>query len=396
MIITLGNSRTVIVNLLVGFLFFPLFFDAYGIFNSIEFERRGIPASILMSCFFPYAAFVCKSAASIRLLALFLACIFFPTIFYGILNSEDFMFTLVASYAAPMLVGFSIYSLIFRTEPTVNLERLLLKGAYVVGAVATFWVFYQVNNFLSQSRADGSVFGVFVIYQVWVYWPTVLAIAFCSTFISKAQILWVLRGILLVGIVFTGAREPFLFIFVCASLYMLAHRRIKHFLMFLLIGLIFAATVQSIITFFPNALISLKFAAMLAGETSMSGGRFELLEIFQFGQVNLFWGTGFSSSGHFGTPHNQYLELYYRAGIFGAIMSAGLVYSWMLSYSHCSILGWSIFGAVLLVTNVINTPLRTPYVGAIIWTMFFFIVETRRRGVLVQRRSLSEGTFNQC
>lgn len=393
---TAGSARRVIVNLLVALLFFPLFFDASGIFNSIELERRGVPASILMLCFFPYAAFVCKSAASFRFLAFFLASIFFPTIFYGILNSEYLMLTLVVSYATPMLVGFSVYSLILRTEPTANLERLLLAGAYVVGGVTMFWAFYQVNIFLSQSRADGSVFGVFVIYQVWVYWPTVLAIAFCSTFISKDKILWILRGILLLGIVFTGAREPFLFIFIFASLYLLTSRRINHFLMFLLIGLIAAATIQSIIVLYPNALISLKFAAMLAGETSMSGGRFELLEHFQFAQVNLFWGTGFSTFGHFGTPHNQYLELYYRAGIFGALMSAVLVYSWMRSYSYCSKLVWSIFGAVLLVTNVINTPIRTPYAGAIVWTMFFFIVEARRRGALVQRKSFSKRFINQC
>ena len=117
---------------------------------------------------------------------------------------------------------------------------------------------------------------------------------------------------------------------------------------------------------------------MLTGASGLDGGRIEVLEHFQFGELNPLLGTGFSNWGVFGSPHNQYIEYYYRGGIFGLIISAILLFFWIRSYGFCPKLIWSIFGAVLLVTNVVNTPIRVPYTGAIIWALFFFLVQARR------------------
>lgn len=372
------SKQLKVVSLLAGMLFLPVFLDSSGIFNSTSFDARGIPSSILIALLFPFAVFMCKSATSFYVLTVLVICVLFPTATFGVFNSQYFSLTLVMSYILPLFVGFSACYLIKRIEPSATPERVLLAGVYVVGIVALFWVPYQVDNILSLSRANGSVFDTFVIYQVWVYWPTVLAITFCASFISSNPVLWILRGFIFLGIIFTGAREPFLFIFVFGGILMLTKGRIKYFLMFFLLGALFFAVLYGVTVLYPDTLIALKFAGMLTGETSLSGGRFEVLEQFQLSKVNPFWGIGFSDRGVFGTPHNQYIELYYRGGLFGLIISAILLFFWIRSYGFCSKLVWSIFGAVLLVTNVVNTPIRAPYTGAIIWTLFFFLVEARR------------------
>lgn len=372
------SKQLKVVSLLAGMLFLPVFLDSSGIFNSTSFDARGIPSSILIALLFPFAVFMCKSATSFYVLTVLVICVLFPTATFGVFNSQYFSLTLVMSYILPLFVGFSACSLIKRIEPSATPERVLLAGVYVVGIVALFWVPYQVGNVLSLSRANGSVFDIFVIYQVWVYFPTVLAITFCASFLSSGPVMWVFRSVILIGIIFTGAREPFLFIFVVVGIVTLTQGRVKYFLMSFLLGLFFLAALYVIITIFPETAIALKFGGMLTGASGLDGGRIKVLEQFQFGEINPLLGIGFSDFGLFGSPHNQYIELYYRGGIFGLIISAILLLFWIRSYGFCSKLVWSIFGAVLLVTNVVNTPIRAPYTGAIIWTLFFFLVEARR------------------
>ena len=281
------------------------------------------------------------------------------------------------SYLSSLFVGFSAYCLIKKLEPSATPERFLLTGVYAIGIVTLFWLPYQVGNVLSTGRANGSVLDVFVIYQVWVYWPTALAIAFCASFLSSSPMLLILRVFIVLGIISTGAREPLAFIFVFGVIFLLAMGRIKYFLILSISGALFLAALLVFLNQYPDTVIALKFAYMMSGETSLDGGRFGVLEQFDLGKVNLFWGTGFSDAGILGSPHNQYVELYYRGGIFGLIMSAILIFFWIRSYGFCSKIVWSIFGAVLIVSNVLNTPIRVPYTGAILWTLFFFLVETR-------------------
>ena len=95
---------------------------------------------------------------------------------------------------------------------------------------------------------------------------------------------------------------------------MLTKGRIKYFLMFSLLGALFIAVLKGITVLYPDTLIALKFIGMWTGETSLSGGRIDVLEHFQFGELNPLLGTGFYDWGIFGSPHNQYIELDYRAG----------------------------------------------------------------------------------
>jgi hypothetical protein len=129
---------------------------------------------------------------------------------------------------------------------------------------------------------------------------------------------------------------------------------------------------------YPDALISLKLMGMLSGETSLDGGRLGVLEQFDLGNVNFLFGTGFSDAGVFGSTHNQFIEFYYRGGLFGLTVAGILVFFWVRSYGYCSKIVWSIFGALLVVSYLLNTPVRVPYTGAIIWTLFFFLVEGSR------------------
>lgn len=366
-----------IVSLLAALLFLPVFLDRSGIFNSVSFDARGFPVSLLVILCFPVAAFACRSESALIALGAVVMCILLPTAVFGILHPEHFSPALAVSYLSSLFVGFSAYSLIKRLEPSATPERVLLTGVYTIGIVMLFWLPYQIGNVLSVGRANGSVFDVFVIYQVWVYWPTALAIAFCASFLSSSPILWIVRALIFIGIFFTGAREPFLLIFVFGMIFVLATGSARYFLIVACAGALFLGSVLTFMILYPDALISLKFAAMLSGETSLHGARFDVLEQFDLSKVNFLWGTGFSAAGIFGSPHNQFIEFYYRGGVFGLIIAAMLVSVWVRSYGFCSKLVWSIFGGLLVVSYLLNTPIRVPYTGAIIWTLFFFLVESR-------------------
>lgn len=357
--------------------FLPLFFDRSGIFNSLSFDAWGFPISLLLATLFPVGFFLVRSASVVLFMAGVIACVVLPFALFGIFNSEYITFSLVLSYLSSLFVGFCVYSLLKWIDPDATVERFLLCGVHVVAAVALLWVPFQADNVLRVGRANGNVMDLFVIYQVWVYWPTALAIALCASFLSSGPWLWVARGVLFLGIFFTGAREPFLFLFVFGLIFTLTTNNVKYFSLLLLSGGLLVAAMAVYIDLYPTSLISLKFSAMMSGEAGLDGARLGVIRQFELSEVNAFWGTGFSNAGIFGTPHNQYLELYYRGGIFGLVISAILFIGWFRGYGTSSKLAWSIFGAILLATNIVNTPIRVPYTGAIIWTFFFFLVESR-------------------
>ncbi|KKB08902.1 hypothetical protein VE26_02300 [Devosia chinhatensis] len=381
-----AGRRKAAVSLISVLLFMPVFLSSSGLFNSLSFEARGLPVSLLIAALFPIAILACRSVSALSVLAALFVCILLPTALFGILDPEHFSLTLSMSYLSSLIVGFSAYSLMTRLEPSVAPERVLLIGVYTISVVTLIWLPYQLQNVLNDGRANGSVFDVFVIYQVWVYWPTVLAIGLCASFISRDPWMWIFRAVLFVGIIFTGAREPFLLIFMFGILFAVAKRRSIYFLMIGAAGAAFASALILFMLLYPEALISLKLMAMLSGETSLDGGRFDVLEQFDLVNVNFLLGTGFSEAGVFGSTHNQYLEFYYRGGVFGLIVAAILVFVWVRSYGRCSSFLWSIFGALLSVSYLLNTPIRVPYTGAIMWTLFFFLIASS--GILPKKGNM--------
>lgn len=373
-----AGRRKAAVSFLAVLLYLPVFLNGSGLFNSLSLDARGFPASLLVAVLLPIAIFTCRSASALIVLAAVVVCILLPTAVLGVIDPEYFSLTLSMSYLSSLLVGFSAYSLMTRLESSAAPEQILLTGVYTIGIVTLIWLPYQLNNVLTDGRANGSVFDIFVIYQVWVYWPTALAIAFCASFISSNFRIWLLRIVIFVGILFTGAREPFLLVFVFGILFAIATGSTRYFLMIGSAGAAFISALLVFLVLYPDALISLKLMAMLSGETSLDGGRLAVLEQFDLGNVNFLLGTGFSDAGVFGSTHNQFIELYYRGGLFGLTIVGMLVFFWVRSYGYCSKVVWSIFGALIVVSFVLNTPIRVPYTGAIIWTLFFFLVESSR------------------
>lgn len=380
----IGNSfaaatgrQKMAVSLLAVMLFLPVFLNRSGIFNSLSLDARGFPVSLLIAVMLPVAIFACRSVSALIVLAAVVVCILLPTVALGIIDPEHFSLTLAMSYLSSLFVGFSAYSLMTRLQSSAAPERFLLTGVYTIAAVTLIWLPYQLNNVLTEGRANGRVFDIFVIYQVWIYWPTALAIAFCASFISSNPRMWLVRLLIFIGIFSTGAREPFLLVFMFGIMFALATRSTKYFLIIGLAGAGFISALIAFMVLYPDALISLKLMGMLSGETSLDGGRLGVLEQFDLGNVNFLLGTGYSEAGVFGSTHNQFIEFYYRGGLFGLVIAGILVFFWVRSYGHCSKIVWSILGALLVVSYLLNTPIRVPYTGAIIWTLFFFLVESR-------------------
>ena len=120
-LMNVGTRQTKIASLIAAILFLPVFLDSSGIHNDSWSLNRAFPVSVLIALLFPFAAFACKSAKSFKLMALFIICIFFPSITFGIFYSQYFFLTLVMTNLTPLLAGFTACFLIKRIDFIINL-----------------------------------------------------------------------------------------------------------------------------------------------------------------------------------------------------------------------------------------------------------------------------------
>jgi hypothetical protein len=246
-----------------------------------------------------------------------------------------------------------------------------------------FWLGSQYERFFIFGRADGNVFGLFSIYQVWVYWPTMLAFMFCALSISGAHH-YIFKIILLLGIIFTGAREPLLFILFFMIIQALLDRNF-----FVIFRVVFFLSCTFVLTFFvfslyPDLVISKKIYFMLSGQQALDAGRFEVIKKFDFKTLNFLFGTGFNDDAFFGSAHNQYLELYYRGGLISLIPIIFIIFI-IFSKKSISTFLIALFASVFCVSFNINVPLRSPYFATFFWFFIFLIVDLK-----LHRRQIHE------
>lgn len=355
------------------FLIIPIFFDSGGLFNSIETDARGFPVSLVFILALPIILFKTHRRRVIIVFAVSTLSIIFIWLIAGIFNSEFVSYTLIGSYLAPILVGYCASVLLSTSDDVaVGNYHWFVWGA-ILSAISIAWISFQISNIFLMGRANGSVWEIFVIYQVWVYWPTVLAIVFCLQTEKSGYVTLMIRIILFSAILVTGAREPILFCIIYFAVYFLMVRNLRSFLVLAIFVFAMLGAGVAILTFLPESIIYLKVASQFSGEQDLSAGRFGVLGQFNFAEVSPLIGTGFTLDAIFGSPHNQYLELYYRGGLVPIIAIVSCFIFACLSGWQDKVLV-SLVITLMIVSFNINTPLRSPYAGAIIWFIIFRMI----------------------
>lgn len=295
-------------------------------------------------------------------------------------------------YLVPMIFStFSGYSLAPDEKSVLQFQRWFgLSAAFS----AILYISSSVMDFgwigAFSYRGTDSIFGIFSIYQKFIYYATILAIGFL--FLLKSERGWV-RFVsctfLLLGILITGSREAL----VLVAFFLICHLvgngkwRAANFSFFLLaiFGLV---SVFVLCLFFYDFEFDVNRLTFLAKILSLfdpeggggSAGRFETIKyiynLVEFDYWFLFFGTFFESSLiGFGAPHNQYLEWHFRGGILFFVLNIGIlayaifVVKKMRQYYSVGAL-YLLLIAMVLISNNINTPFRAPYTS----TVIFFVV----------------------
>lgn len=375
---------------LLAFAPLPIFFDGSGIYNSLTIgEGRGYPLSIFFSAVFLLSPLYTKFLSRVLFLLIWATICFFIPTFYSVFTGTYAGFDLLMIYLVPLFSAAGLYIgfIKSRLNGTTELAKLF---SLVSVPITFFWIIYQADNFLAFGRANGDFWGLFVIYQVWVYWPTMLAILFCLSSFHPIRLRLFLKPLYIFAILFTGAREPLVLIAVFFILSILGQflrgeiARIKG-IVFLSSPFIALGTTYAAITVYPSSVVARKFAQMMSGDASIVGGRLEVLNQFDFITVNPIVGTGFSmTDAIFGSAHNQYLELYYRGGIVGVLALLPVVFVVVRSLFASKFATFEcLVASILLVSFNSNVPLRAPYTGVIIWFLIFCLISSRQKAIQI-------------
>lgn len=238
------------------------------------------------------------------------------------------------------------------------------------------------------NRGSDTIFGLFSVYQKLVYYPTILSFVFILSLYLKGRYYKYSGYIIFILIAIIGSRESFVLCFLgllSKNYFNFLEKKYKKIIFFLLLVMFFLVLLYQIMPYlFENYadVTIIKKITSLNESGDYSAGRGDAInKVFgsSSGEVNTFYGTGFSMSrGDLRTPHNQYLELYLRGGILTLVpiiflfinsLRYGLVdtkKSIRFKKVKSIFSLWLILLLYILVSFNVNTPMRAPY-GAMLF-----------------------------
>lgn len=366
-------------SILILLISIPLFFYEGGIYNSMLPDDRGLPVSIIIILATPLLVFKSHNKVGFFYFIIIANSLIIPFVIYGLFEGYYFSAVLIGAYMIPLIAGYS-YSIFCRDFISeLGLQKVMVGAATAISVVSIAWLSFQIQNIVTMGRADGSVWDIFVIYQVWVYWPTVLAIFFCFQTGYKGYLVKFNQFVLAISILATGAREPILFCLAFYIFYFASKRDVKRLKLLIYSTLVFLILILIVYLYFPDSIIADKIGDQITGRQDLSAGRLEVIEQFRWLDISPFIGTGFSDAGIFGSPHNQYLEIFYRGGILSTLGLA-IIFLIIFFREGQSQITKIVLLTLLLISFNINTPLRSPYAAVIFWFLFFSnLKDTSRR-----------------
>lgn len=296
--------------------------------------------------------------------------------------------SLLALYLFFSFLGFFLpWCLTIQTDEQIT---SLFNGVYYSLTLAAF--LHVSDSFYSFGikgafvvRGVDCVFGIFSIYQKFIYFSTLLAIgSYLAMRQGNGLKKYLSLTVLLTDIIMIGAREALilvLFFYIVNGISLKKHWDFKiiYGLVYLLSGfLLLTAFYYLGHLYFPETALIAKIGTLVEGgdRSGLSAGRYnairQIISTFDIDLPFIFLGNGFSTvTGNLATPHNQYIEWFLRGGLF--YLSFNLVF---LLYATTQMLrskryplvtiGYILL-SILLISNNINTPFRAPYISIFLW-----------------------------
>lgn len=357
---------------------FCLFILIYGFLNFIKSLKYPIPALFLvMMSFLVGVSVLMTSFGNPSLMALYL---FFA-----------------------MLGFFLPWCLEIQTDSQIT---LFLNGVFYSLTMAA--LLHITDSFLTYGVRDSfivrgvdCVFGVFSIYQKFIYYSTLLAIgSYIAIRQGKGLIKYFSLVVLITDIIMIGAREALILVLFFYIVNGIASKedwnlKIIYGVLYLISSFILFAMFYYLgHYFFPESILIAKIGTLVEGgdASGLSAGRYNAIQhtmaAFDIDIPFMIWGSGFSIvNGVLSTPHNQYVEWFLRGGVF--FLGFNLLF---LVYPAIKMLGskryplvtlGTILWSVILISNNVNTPFRVPYMSIFLWIIigiFFRVMSLNQQG----------------
>ncbi len=369
---------------------FPLFFTtSLSIFKgdatSYEFSIPiGFFVTFVCFVFFGWRSIASLSSSGPVLLLTGMSVTALATVFQ--IGSGDWALFFV--YYGPFIFGF-LLAWVVKIKSDVHVISIQIGFACAVTLGA---ILHLISSFISYGivgsfavRGEDSIFGLFSIYQKYIYFATILAFGFLFVRLLFKGFPRILASlILVVDILMTGSREALL---LCVFFHLMVEfRRIGNSIQLLRFFIYFFSIIGLFIIlalkFLSNSVDDFVFMAKLISIAeskdfnSLSAGRASVISdvfgSFDVDAIFVFFGSGFGVDiGELGTPHNQYVEWFLRGGLIFAFTNIAIL-CWSI-YRHFRIggnahyLSGVVLLSVLLISNNINTPFRVPYTSVFLW-----------------------------
>ena len=234
-------------------------------------------------------------------------------------------------------------------------------------------------------RGEDSIFGIFSIYQKYIYYATILAFGFFLVlFFFEGLMRWFGALVLVADILLVGSREAIVLVIVFWLACSFAQKRSLINSFFLLVTVLPAVglILFTFYFFMREHLEDVVFIAKIldifnsSDASTLSAGRLDTIvdvtNAFNIDGWFLFFGSGFRTDiGELGTPHNQYVEWFLRGGIFFVLTNIFIlcasIYRYFVTGGRINYAAGVLLLSALVICNNINTPFRVPYTGVFLW-----------------------------
>lgn len=298
--------------------------------------------------------------------------------------------SLLLIYCVPAVVGFFMaWTVNIKSDEAIHAVFIGFACAAVCAAAlhlaASFVTYGFVGAF--SVRGEDSIFGVFSIYQKYIYYATILAFGFFFVLIFfEGWIRWLSVLMLVSDILLIGSREAILLVlfFALASSFLEKKSLVRR--VFFLVAVIATASVILFFLFIimrehlDEFVFMAKIVSIANSEdtSSLSAGRLDTIinvtSAFDIDGLFIFFGSGFQTDiGEMGTPHNQYVEWFLRGGLvfllFNTLFLCVAVYRHLLIGGRTHFAAGIMLLATLIISNNINTPFRVPYTSIWLWLL---------------------------
>lgn len=377
---------------LIYFIPIPIFFTSSGIFrgSSLEDDAFALPLSLFVF-FIVFAlkknvirCFLLKNNILLPLMLVYSVIIFFLKIIFSEGDDDpSLLFVSVIPLIVSYVLGYLSKRDLLKNDLSYVIDKSVLIfsvfcGAFLLSSIISLGV---VGTFVS--RGEDSVFGLFSIYQKFIYFPTMTACYFALTLTSRINFKYFIAFIFLLVVLITGAREAILICTLAIFFNIVLGIKSVSIVNILKGGIIFFA-IGALLVYFSGQIMEVvesstfyyKLLSLSQSSDFTAGRSGAIKEVFtnSMADFNLFIGTGYSMNlGDFRTPHNQYAEVFLRSGFLGALIFLALIIQVIrnivrhiryfkkteLKYVFYSLA--FVFFVLVIVSFNINVPVRVPY-----------------------------------